>query len=207
MTAEPSSPARQRGIRTLTATLVVLATLTGCAAEEPPPPPAPVQAIPVDPRVAKAPRNELQSGSWTIATDPETGINTALAGLPGAISQPASGGGTLHVYVVALVDGGSQQLSVGDLLGGADADPLIATINMARGANGTLTRNVPITVRGRYGADFRMVLVRSGKPQVMLGRMVFNPTKVIEITTVVPLADEAAVTPMHDYAADTIRIP
>lgn len=207
MTAEPSLPTCDRGSHAIATMLVVLAMLTGCAAEEPPPPPAPVLVAPVDPRVLKAPRNELQSGSWTIATDPETGINTALAGLPGAVSQPASGGGTLHVYVVALADGGSQLLSVGDLLGGADADPLIATINMARGANGRLTRNVPITVRGRYGADFRMTLVRGGKPWVMLGRMVFSPTKVIEITTVVPPTDEAAATPLHDYAADTIRIP
>lgn len=207
MAAPASSPCK-RGVHALTVILLLVVASVGCgAAEVPPAPPPPVPVAPPDPRVANAPGSELQAGAWTIASDPDSGVSAALAGLSRTVSQPASGGGTLDVYVVALADGGSQQLSVGDLLGGADTDPLIAVTNMARGAGASLTSNVPIFVRGRYGADFRMVLVRGGKPKVMLGRMVFNPTKVVEVTTVVPAADEKAAAPMHDYAANTLHIP
>lgn len=165
-------------------------------------------ALPPPPIIEAAPGG-IPSVVWQTATDPGSGVSVQLAGIVTSEIKPLPGRpGQLHGYEVVIGKDGLQRLNVADVDGQLPYSALPGIVQeIAKQSGGTVTESHPITVSGHPGTDFQMVVTWASQPTVLLGRLVFTPTKMVQLITgvVQSKAEEASV--LQSRAVASLRVP
>ncbi len=190
------------GLRIAVAALIGSATVVGvsaCAKPSEQPLPAPSS-----PSAATS----MAVPDIDTVTDPDSGANVRLASGPALASviDGPDGKPMVHKYVVQLPAGvGEQRLNVTQLIMPV-TDAVAATEVLARGVNGTVLSNQPVTVDGNPGADFQIRFTSGSHTGVMFGRAVYTHTYSVQVLTLVETGNEMSALPLHTQAASTLRV-